>query len=268
MSPAQNLAPERARDGFSDYDIWALREILSDLVAEEQALDQLLQRINPRDWHKKKIRSGWTVHEVVSYLSEGERYAHTALTNDTEALAEFHEAGWDAFKTASIRVGDGMRSQDIIEVWRGARAKVIEELFRCEPDDRVHYFSGDMSARTFATAKLMEAWAFALELAEAAGEEVEDTLRLRHIAWLAYASLPTSFAKAGREYDGSVRVEIMGPQYSKWVWGPEDSGQLIKGQAADWCRVAVGFINPEDATTVRTEGDIAATALELVTVTL
>ena len=127
-----------------------------------------------------------------------------------------------------------------------------------------------MSARTFATAKLVEAWSFALEVDETivSEEEIEDTLRLRHIAWFAWACLPYAFSKAGVEFDGSVRVEVMGPKYSKWVFGPTDSDQLIRGQAADWCRVAVGFIQPEDAPTIKTEGDMAATALELVSVEL
>ncbi|MDH3193941.1 MAG: maleylpyruvate isomerase family mycothiol-dependent enzyme [Acidimicrobiia bacterium] len=248
-----------------------MREILSDLVAEEQALDQLLQRINPRDWHKKKIRNGWTIHELVSYLSESERYAYNALAEGGTALADFDTLGGiDGIRKKAIRVGDGMRSQDIIEVWRGARAKVIEELFRAKPTDRIPTFIGTMSARTFATAKLVEAWSFALEVDETivSEEEIEDTLRLRHIAWFAWACLPYAFSKAGVEYDGSVRVEVMGPKYSKWVFGPTDSDQLIRGQAADWCRVAVGFIQPEDAPTIKTEGDMAATALELVNVEL
>ncbi len=243
------------------------------MVAEEQALDQLLQRINPRDWHKKKIRNGWTIHEVVAYLSESERYAYNALAEEGSDLSDFDDlGGTEGFYKKAIRVGDGMRSQDIIEVWRGGRAKVIEELFRSKPTDRVPSFIGEISAKTFATAKLVEAWTFALELTEVIppvpDEEIEDTLRLRHIAWLAWASLPRAFAKAGLEYDGSVRLEVMGPQYSKWVYGPADAGQLIKGQAGDWCRIAVGFISPEDAPTLRTEGDTAATALELVNLQL
>lgn len=248
-----------------------MREILSDLVAEEQALDQLLQRINPRDWHKKKIRNGWTIHELVSYLSESERYAYNALAEGGSQLIDFETLGGiDGVRKKAIRVGDGMRSQDIIEVWRGARAKVIEELFRSNPSDRVPTFNGTMSARTFATAKLVEAWSFALEIDETIGaeEEMEDTLRLRHIAWFALASLPYAFRKAGVEYDGSVRLEVMGPKYSKWILGPRDSDQVIRGQASDWCRIAVGFIQPEDAPTIKTEGAMAATALELVNVQL
>ena len=245
-----------------------MREILSDLVAEEQALDQLLQRIHPRDWHKKKIRNGWTIHEVVSYLSEAEAYAHIVLTGDAETIAAWTDQGIDAFEAKAIRSGDGMRSQDVIEVWRGGRAKVVEALFRSKPDDRVPGFHGEMSAKSFATIKLMEAWSYSLEIAEVIGEELEDTTRLRHIAWLAFAALPHSFAKAGIEYDGSVRLVVMGPSYSKWVFGSDSEDQQIRGQAGDFCRVAVGFLAPEDATTLKTTGDMSKTALELVTVFL
>ena len=29
----------------------------------------------------------------------------------------------------------------------------------------------------------------------------------------------------------------MGPKYAAWRFGPEDTDQVIRGMAADWCRV-------------------------------
>ena len=242
-----------------------VREILSDLVAEEQSLDQFLQRINPRDWKRTKVWHGWTVQEVVSHLASTEEYAFDALSAGGGRLKELATFGsMDALNAAGIKPGDGMRPQDVIERWRGARAKDVEELSRLEAADRVPWFHGDMSARSFATARLMESWAHGLDLYEAVDAEVEDTPRIRHIAWLAWRSLPHVFREAGEDYPTEVRVELMAPGYAKWVFGPEDSDNVIKGQAGEWCRVAVGRLNLEDAGTLKAQGPLAERALELV----
>ena len=156
-----------------------------------------------------------------------------------------------------------MRAQDVIEWWRGARAKVIEELSKSQQNTRVPWFKADMSARTFATARLMETWAHGLDIYESLGEECEDTIRLRHIAWLAWKSLPYAFEYAGEEYTQPVRIEVLGPQWSKWIFGPQDTDQVIKGQAGEWCRVAVQRMDAAKADSLKAQGKVAETALRV-----
>ena len=240
-----------------------MREILSDLVAEEQSLDQFLQKINPRDWKRTRVWHGWTVQQVVSHLASSEEYAFNALAENGSRLREVEDHGSvDALNESALLPGQDMRPQDVIEWWRGARAKVVEELSQLQPADRVPWFHGEMSARSFATARLMENWAHGLDVYEAVEEEPEDTLRLRHIAWLGWKSLPHVFAEAGIEYPEPIQVVLMGPEYSKWTFGSTDSPNAVRGQAGEWCRIAVGRMNPEDATTLRVEGDVAKLALE------
>ncbi len=56
--------------------------------------------------------------------------------------------------------------------------------------------------------------------------EVEDTSRIRHVCWLGWASLPYSFKLANQDYT-PVRVEVIGPGYAKWVYGPADAENVI-----------------------------------------
>jgi hypothetical protein len=85
---------------------------------------------------------------------------------------------------------------------------------------------------------------------------------LRHVAWIGWAELPEAFATAGESYEGEVRLEVMGPGYSKWVWGPEGGESLIKGPAGEWCRLVVGRI-PPGALTLKVEGDLAEAAVRV-----
>ena len=121
--------------------------------------------------------------------------------------------------------------------------------------------SSSMSARTFATFRLMETWAHGLDIYAALDIEVEDTPRIRHICWLGWKTLPYAFKAAGLDYT-PVRVEVIGPGYAKWVYGPDDADDLIKGSASEWARVAVRRIHPKDVR-LKVTGDTAQKAIEV-----
>ncbi len=55
----------------------------------------------------------------------------------------------------------------------------------------------------------------------------------------------------------------MGPSYSRWVFGPEDARDIIKGIAGEWCRIAVHRME-STASSLKTEGDKAETAIKVV----
>jgi hypothetical protein len=49
-----------------------MREILADLVAEQQGLDQSLQRAPDRDWRQRVATGGVTVQDTIAILASGE----------------------------------------------------------------------------------------------------------------------------------------------------------------------------------------------------
>jgi uncharacterized protein (TIGR03084 family) len=131
------------------------------------------------------------------------------------------------------------------------------------PDQRIEWIVGSMSARTFATMRLMEDWAHGLDIYAAMGATIEDTARIRHISWLGWKTLPYAFKAADLDYS-PVRIEVMGPAYAKWVYGPADTDQVIKGPAGEWARLAVRRIKRRDAKNLKATGEVAETALEVV----
>ncbi len=241
-----------------------MRDILTDLVAEQQSLDQFLQKISIRDWKRDTPAKGWTIHDTVSHLATFEEYTADALTAGGTRLAEAKAyESLEDFTQVGVEKGRRMRPQDTIDWWREARASVVDALSRMNPSERVPWLAGNMSARTMATARLMETWAHGLDIYEAMEEEVEDTIRLRHIAWLGWRALPYAFRQAGEEYSEPVRVEVIGPAYQKWVFGPADSSQVIKGEAGEWCRVAVRRMSGRNARNLTATGEVAETALRI-----
>ena len=245
-----------------------MREILSDLVAEQQSLDQFLQKIHIRDW-KLSTSAGWDIQDTVSHLAAMEGYADNAISGGGSRLGEIDSYdSLAAFFEAGAEAGRGMRPQDVIEVWRENRAKVVDALSRMAATDRIPWFRGDMSAKTFATSRLAETWAYAIDIHRAVESEPEDTDRLRHIAWLAWKHLPYVFERAGEDYAAPVRVQVMGPMYARWVSGPEDTDYVIKGPAGPFCRIAVGRPLDGDIDELNPEGELAMRALELTRITI
>lgn len=241
-----------------------MREILSDLVAEQQTIDQFLQTIDFRKWNTPTGAVGWDIRDLVSHLAHLEDYAYNALAEGGSRLSD--AAAYDTmddFNAAGVEQGRTMRVQDTLEWWRNSRARVVEELSKMSGDERVPWFAGPMSARSFASARLMETWAHGIDAHRAVGSEPEDTLRLYHIARLAYNALPYAFRVAGEEYDGDLRIELKAPQYKKWSFGPEGAENVIRGTAGEFCRVAVQREKAAN-TNLEAEGDLAQTALRVV----
>lgn len=250
-----------------------MREILSDLVAEQQALDQFLQRINERQWNLPTSAPGWSIKDTVSHLAYTERFAAQVLEEGKSAVTSAKIKDVDSWTALGVAEGREMRYQQVIEWWRNSRADVVDALSRMEGPDRVPWIAGEMSARAFGTLRLMETWAHGLDIKDAMeglltyDEEEEDptddTSRIRHVAWLAHRMLPYAFAEAGEEYpEGGIRLELMGPRYARWVYGPEDAPDVIKGVAGEWCRIAVRRLDSE-ATSLKAEGENAEKALKV-----
>ncbi|MGI9665564.1 MAG: maleylpyruvate isomerase family mycothiol-dependent enzyme [Acidimicrobiia bacterium] len=257
-----------------------MREILSDLVAEQQHLDQFLQTLRDRQWPTKTPAAGWTIQDTVSHLAYTEGFAAEVLEEGQSRVDAENITDIDEWTKIGVEQGRGRRHQEIIEWWRFGRADVVDALSRMIATERVPWIYGDMSARSFATIRLMETWAHGLDIKAAIldrmtpieeppedDEEFEDPLadtsRLRHISALGQRTLPFAFEQAGEEFpEQGIRVEVMGPLYAAWRFGPEDSDQVIKGMAGDWCRLVVQRTTA-DETGLKAVGEYAERALEI-----
>lgn len=250
-----------------------MREILSDLVAEQQALDQFLQQVHERQWTLPTSAPGWSIHDTVSHLAYTETFAASAIELGQTYVDSEDVTDIDEWASRGPAEGKGKRYQEVIEWWRNGRAAVVDALSRMDSGDRIAWVVKPMSAKAFATTRLMETWAHGLDIQDAMegrlpepeeGEEEEgDSPRLRHVAWLAHRMLPYSFEQAGEEFPVSgIRVELMGPKYARYVYGPDNADAKITGIASDFCRVAVHRLDVGD-TGLKAVGDDAEMALKL-----
>jgi len=216
-----------------------MQEILSDLKAEQEVLDQFLCTLSEPQWDLPSPAEGWTLRDSVSHIAHIDEVAVLLLRGDNSPLEEAAKMGF-GFTSIGPQKGRSMNSAGILSWWGAARSVMLEELSKCDSKKRIPWFAMPMGARAFATARLMETWAHGLDCFDAAGAAPEDTDRLRHVALLAYLARPYAYQVNGLAFPESpLRLELLLPSGSFWSQGPEGAPDRIRGQAGEFCRVAV-----------------------------
>lgn len=240
-----------------------MKEILADLQAEQEDLDRFLASLTDAQWDLPSPAEGWTLRDSVSHIAHIDEVAVRLLHGDNRPLEEAAKAGF-GFTNMGPQRGRSMKPSEVLSWWREARGVMIVELSKCDPKERIPWFAMPMGARAFATARLMETWAHGLDCFDAGGAVPEDTDRLRHVALLADMTRPFAYRVNGLTFPGEpLRLELVLPSGSPWAQGPEDAKDRIRGQAGEFCRVAVRRRHWQDMN-LEIEGDEARRFVEIV----
>jgi uncharacterized protein (TIGR03084 family) len=114
------------------------------------------------------------------------------------------------------------------------------------------------------TTRLAEAWIHTGDVADVVGQPVSTDARLRHVARLAWRTVPYAFERSGRELTGPVAFALSGPDGDHWDFWPDGEAKtVITGDAVELCLVAARRVDPGD-TGLRAEGPDGDAVLELV----
>lgn len=241
-----------------------MREPVAELAAEQADLERVLRALPAERWTTPTPAQGWDVRDQVSHLADTEELAHDTATGgprqlNAEALSYVSP---EAFTESGCEKGRAMAPDLVLEWWLSAAAKTRAALQELDPKTRVPWGLG-MSARAFATARLMETWAHGLDVRAAVGEPPNETGRMRSIAWIIIQALPYAFRLAKREQPvGTLRVEL-DFEGDRWTFGPDDATDRIVGSAGEFCRVGVQRMKLADAGTLKAEGPLAEAALQV-----
>jgi uncharacterized protein (TIGR03084 family) len=244
-------------------------EILAALTEQHDELSQVLRLLDDAQWAKPSRCAGWTVADVVLHLAQTDELAlaslRGALTEDT-GLRQTREAPADVDMWADGVVARerGAPPDELWHRWQAASGAMRDAFAHADPHERVVWVAGLLSARTLSTTRLAECWIHTGDVAWAVGLEVVPTDRLRHIARLAWRTLPYAYARAGRRPTGPVSLELTGPGAETWTFEPDERPlTVVRGPALDFCLLAARRVEASD-TTLMAEGPDAAGVLELV----
>jgi uncharacterized protein (TIGR03084 family) len=234
--------------------------LVSDLVEETRDLDTVLTGIGPGAWNLRTPAVGWSIRDQVSHLA----FFDDATTLSLRDPVQFRTEA-DALMARGANFPDQVaadyRRMPVAELraWlREARRGLVDVLAGMDARDRMPWYGPDMSARSAATARLMETWAHGRDIADALGVIRLPTDRLRHVAQLGVLTREFSYALRDREAPAAeIRVELRAPSGTTWTWGPENAAETITGPAEDFCLVVTQRRHPDD-TSLRADGPAGA----------
>ncbi|MFC1825018.1 TIGR03084 family metal-binding protein [Thermodesulfobacteriota bacterium] len=236
-----------------------MEEICRDLSGEHKALDTVVSDLDEAAWNKLTPAEGWTIKDQISHLAFFDDKARLAAA-DQKAFKQHITEMMKQIKTSrrpDTILAEGLSNQELLEFWRRERTSLIEALQSVDPKFRVPWYGPSMSARSHATARLMETWAHGQDIVDALEVNRTPTDRLYHIAHLGFTTFGWSHATHGVEVpETPVRVELTSPSGKLWTWGPEEAENRVRGSAEDFCLVVTQRRNVAD-TNINAEGEIA-----------
>jgi uncharacterized protein (TIGR03084 family) len=244
-------------------------ELLADLAAQHRELWSLLEPLDDAGWDRPTPCEGWDVADVVLHLHQTDQLGIASVRGDlSRDIEEFMRAGGessvDDAAAASVQGARGAKGAAVGAKWRASAAELRDALATVDPSTRLQWIVGQLSARTLAATRLSECWIHTGDVATALGVELAPTNRLRHIARLAWRTVPYAFERAGRTLHGPVGFDLVGPDGDAWTYGLESApATVVHGDAAELCLVAARRLDASD-TALRATGPDAAGVLELV----
>lgn len=223
---------------------WA--ELLDDLEAEQRYLDAALAGVRDEVWERATPCEGWLVRDVISHLAEVDESA-AAVASGAPQYPGGEGRSADGLRSAGQDRARAMTRAELVDWWRGARGRLAAALRPLDAKARLPWAGPPMSARSFATARLMECWSHGLDALDGAGLAAVDTDRLQHIAHLGVITRAFAYQTRGlAANDAPLRVELRLPSGGPWSRGPEGAVNRIRGDAGDFCRVVTQRIHYRD----------------------
>jgi len=191
---------------------------------------------------------GWTVADVLLHLAQTNEAAVASVEG---RLGEFRLGGVDGSSgvddvdaladAAVVAEAATLSPTQIRDRWLRSAHDQLAAFQAADAHARVLWVAGDMAARTLASTRLSETWIHSVDVASGLGADLPPTVRLWHIARLAWRTIPHAFARAGREPAGAVAFELTGPDGAHWSFRPDGAGEpltVVRGSAAALCEVA------------------------------
>jgi uncharacterized protein (TIGR03084 family) len=230
---------DRLSNASTPSELDVLRE---DLVAEQDALDEVVAHLHDEQWQRATPSPGWNVADQIGHLTYFDDSAAEAILDPDafrQSVAELVEGAVegsvDEYTLGAFRT---LPPAEQLATWRRGRVKLASAAATLRDETRVPWYGPSMGAKSFLSARLMEVWAHGTDVVDALGATRAATVRLRHIAQLGFITRAWSYRVRGEEPPpGEVRLELEGPTGERWTWGPPDAEDTIRGPAQDFCFV-------------------------------
>lgn len=242
----------------------SLADLTRDLIAEQEDLDAIVSSFDSAVFELATPSPRWTIADQIGHLAYFDKTAALAI-NDAEAFDVHRKELFNAppgtdddLDAATLGDYRAMSSDELLSAWRAARAGLAAAAATLAEKERVEWYGPSMGAKSFLTARLMEAWAHGQDIADTAGVERSPSNRLVHIAQLGVITQKWSFLVRGEEpLPVEITVVLDPPDGGEpWTWGDPANDDRVSGAAADFCTVVTQRRHVDD-TSLIVEGEHA-----------
>jgi uncharacterized protein (TIGR03084 family) len=237
-------------------------EVRDDLLAEQEALDEVVAGLTAEQLALPTPSPRWTVADQLAHLTYFDRNAALAIVDPdafpatVHALIEAAAGGEEAVDAFEMDEWRHLPPAELLAAWRAGRAQLAEAAATLENDTRIAWYGPSMGSKSFLTARLMEVWAHGQDIVDTVGGDRPATDRLKHIAQLGVITRKWSYLNRGMEpLEGEVRVTLTAPSGEVWTWG-DDPDNTVTGPAEDFCLVVTQRRHVDDTDLVVT-GEVA-----------
>jgi len=218
-----------------------MQDVCSDLLAEYCELAALCDTLTPQQWQQRSEFYGWTPWDEIAHLCY---FDETGLqsANDPEGFARDAALlnrrlgqGEEISAVAREQYGS-LAGAALLARWRALHESLVDALSRLDPKARLRWYGPPMSARSFATARLMETWAHGQDVWDVVRRRRPPTPRLKHIAHLGATTFKWTFVNRQLEVPGIVPyIELAAPDGGMWTWNEPSTANFVRGSAEDFC---------------------------------
>jgi uncharacterized protein (TIGR03084 family) len=233
--------------------------LAGDVAAETAVTRGMVAGLSEAGWRTPTPAAGWDIADQIGHLAYFDQAAVRAAVHPDEfnaELAAMLAAGTDADAIAA-RYRDRSGAQ-MLAWFDQARADLLATYKAIDPAARLPWFGPPMSAASSLTARFMETWAHAQDIADALGVAREPTDRLRHVAHIGVGARAFSYAVHGKPPSAApVYVRLTAPSGAVWTWGPADAADRVTGPALDFCLLVTQRRHRDDLA-LTAEGPAAA----------
>ncbi|WP_248488971.1 TIGR03084 family metal-binding protein [Tsukamurella sp. PLM1] len=210
------------------------------------------------DWSLPTPAEGWTVAHQVAHLAWTDEVSLVAATDTDGFTAILQQAMQDPVGFVDAGAAELAADPDLRARWDRARAALAVALREADPGTPLPWFGPPMRPATMANARLMETWAHGLDIADAAGTELDIPVALPHVAKIAYKTRDFAYTVNGETPPAEpFDVFLVAADGSELTFGPGDAAQRVTGSLEDFCRLATQRINVADTDLVATGDDAA-----------
>lgn len=237
--------------------------LIDDLRDEYRSLATLCEGLSADEWQRPSLFYGWSAWDEVAHLCYFDQTALTSATDPARFVPEAAElsarmAAGGAISAVAREAFGHLDGPALLALWRTRFEPLADALARLDPKARLPWYGPPMSARSFATARLMETWAHGQDIWDTLRRRRPGTARLKHIAHLGVTTFGWTFANRGLPVpEVSPWVHLLAPDGSAWTWGDPAAEHRVAGSAEDFCLLVTQRRHVDDTGLSYTPGPVA-----------